>query len=91
MDEPGDDPVWWCAYVTGISAATGWLEDFILWELPYARGLGYVHAIAVSHGQEMELVAGRDWVEDEGRGGMRDGFETMRERWAGGGEDAVGG
>lgn len=57
---------------------TGRGEDFVLWELPYARGLCYLHAGAAQNGTVMELVEGRG--DDEERGGMLAEFERMKAR-----------
>lgn len=43
-------PVEPASYVILLAEATGWSEDFILWQLPLARGNQYVHAILCSHG-----------------------------------------
>jgi len=56
---------------------TGRGEDFVLWELPYCRGLSYLHAIAVHNGVAMELESARE-VESAG---MREAFEQMRGDW----------
>jgi hypothetical protein len=65
--------------VVGLANATGWTEDFILWELPLSRGLQYQHAvlclngvrlIPTSQGLEKELgdIAALLKAEDEKHG-----------------------
>lgn len=38
------------SYVIGLAMNTGWSEEFILWELPLARGLQYQHAALYANG-----------------------------------------
>lgn len=38
------------AYVITLASHTGWAEEFILWELPLARGLQYQHACLCAEG-----------------------------------------
>jgi hypothetical protein len=38
------------SYVIGLAMHTGWGEDFILYDLPLARGLQYQHAILYANG-----------------------------------------
>lgn len=52
---------------------TGRDEDFLLWHMPYARGLRYLHAVAVMNGQTMELVEGRP-----AEAGMRSAFQELQ-------------
>lgn len=77
MDPPGDDPEWWATYVTALAPVTGRDEEFILWRLPYARGLRYLHAVAVANGVTMELESGGEMARDS----MRDGFQDLKARW----------
>lgn len=58
---------------------TGRDEEFVLWFLPYARGLSYLHAVAVANGTEMELVNGGNF--EDVKGEMRDQFMGMRKRF----------
>ena len=41
------------SYVVGIANHTGWLEHFILWELPLSRGLQYQFAILSMNGAKL--------------------------------------
>jgi|DEB0MinimDraft_4_1074332.scaffolds.fasta_scaffold271294_1 hypothetical protein len=53
--------------------------DFILWELPYATGLGLIHSAAIRKGVAMELVSCPE-KPDESEG-LREAFAAMRERY----------
>tara|TARA_R110000803_G_scaffold74624_3_gene138710 strand:+ start:744 stop:929 length:186 start_codon:yes stop_codon:yes gene_type:complete len=55
---------------------TGKDDAFVLWELPYARGLRYLHAVAVANGTTMELEEGNQ----EKRDSLYDGFQDLRAR-----------
>ena len=56
------------------------MMDFILWRLPYATGLGLIHAAAIRKGVAMELVNGVEPEEKDG--GMLEAFENVRRRYA---------
>jgi len=65
-----------------IARATGWSRRYILWELPYAAGLGMVHAEAMHHGNVMVFCEKR---EAPGKGlGVREQLAMVRERVASG-------
>lgn len=53
--------------------------SFILWELPYATGLGLIHSAAIRKGVAMELVSCPE-KPDESEG-LREAFAAMRERY----------
>lgn len=42
--------MWLASYVITLANVTGWTEDFILWELPLARGHQYNHAALINAG-----------------------------------------
>ncbi len=63
--------------MTALVPVTGRGESFVLWDLPYSRGLAYLHALGVQNGATMELVSG----DGERRGGMREGFENLKAQW----------
>ena len=46
-----------------IGAMTGMTEESILWDLPLCRGLAYMHAAMIMHGNEMRWCGDRE--EDE--------------------------
>lgn len=62
--------------MTTISRISGWGYDFILWELPYAAGLGMLHADAVFNGQEVQFVLKQDIHKPTG---MRATFRKMKD------------
>lgn len=74
------------SYLGAIAKETGWVMDFILWELPYATGLGLIHGAAIRKGVAMELRERRD--EPDMTGSLREGFEAMRESFMAKGEVA---
>lgn len=41
-----------------IASKTGWSEDFIRWQLPYARGFAYYHAARVLEGERCQWPGG---------------------------------
>lgn len=54
--------------------------SFILWRLPYAAGLGIIHAAACRDGVEMEFAGGeRGGWEESDLEGMREVFQGMKE------------
>lgn len=63
--------------MTALVPVTGRDEDFVLWELPYSRGLRYLHAVAVANGVTMIREAAAEGARDS----LRDGFEDLRKRW----------
>jgi len=46
------------SYLATVARETGWSAQYILWELPYALGLGIEHAAAIYNGEKMELCEG---------------------------------
>ena len=40
------------SYIIGLAYNTGWSEQFILWDMPLARGLQYQHAALCIAGAE---------------------------------------
>ena len=75
--EASDPPVWWVDYLACISRETGWSAEFILWDLPYALGMGIMHAAGIFHGSVMRLVEG----EEKGVQEMRAEFATLKEKY----------
>ena len=51
-----------------IASKTGWSEEHIGWELPYARGFAYYHAARVLEGERCQWPGGnavvKGWVEN---------------------------
>lgn len=45
--------MWQAYYVATVHSVTGLTEDAILWELPLARGMAYLHAALCREGAEM--------------------------------------
>jgi hypothetical protein len=64
------------SYLATVAKVTAWSMDFILWGLPYATGLGLVHAAAVRNGQAMEFAVSRG--EEEPEEDLRARFARMR-------------
>ena len=71
------------SYLGVLAKETGWTMDFVLWSLPYATGLGIVHAAAVRRGVAMEFVEARgiEGAESDLEM-MRGDFERMKESHA---------
>ncbi len=46
------------SYLATVARETGWGYDFIVWKLPYAVGLGIMHAAAGFHGSPQEYLDG---------------------------------
>jgi hypothetical protein len=56
-----------------IAGQTGWAEDFIFWELPFARALQYRHYV---------LAAAGEWtVRPESRAAVAAETEEVLARW----------
>lgn len=69
------------SYLTTIARATGWGRRYILWELPYATGLGICHAEAMHHGQAMVFCERREQRSPAGGGmSVREQMATVRAR-----------
>jgi hypothetical protein len=56
-------PAWVASYVIGLAMNTGWDEQYILWELPLARGLQYQHAALYANGAK--TVPSGEAMEDQ--------------------------
>lgn len=62
--------------MTSITRISGWSLEYILWELPYAAGLGMLHAEARYNDQDVVFVNGSE-IQPPARG-LRDDFHAMK-------------
>lgn len=70
--------------MTTLARITGWSRDYILWRLPYAAGLGMIHAELIHQGEVVRYVAPRAGRAPTGRHKMLEDYRAAREAWEAG-------